>query len=299
MEARPGSFEDSGDLLSKIELAWARSLSAWPTFPDAGYDAAQLADVAGRVAASRRHLRELITLIGKATIPYRLERWLEDVRVGGQLDFADAFSEELPSARDRREILRFMSAAPAPSLGLIDRATGRVYRISRSRLRQWRSYGAMALVAAAGAALMWVLAVLGPTWGVNGWPFSDPGELLSAYVFVLAGALLHIIVDALKQERQAGADGGLVALDDVWLWGHVREKSILVVIVALVVVTIGLSAVPGVEMGFLTALFAGYSFDSIIDLVLKRFETFSNAQLTRLKDALEEADTGSQGDDDA
>jgi hypothetical protein len=69
--------------------------------------------------------------------------------------------------------------------------------------------------------------------------------------------------------------------------------------VALVAVTLGLAALPGVEPNFLTALFTGYSADSILDLFLKRFETFSTAHVVRLEELLadSETDKGVRDDD--
>jgi hypothetical protein len=288
METNPGSLEDSGDLLTTIELKWSRALSHWPQWAPTHAAEADLAGLKSDLADAVRDLHELIILVGKATIPYRLERWLEDVRVGGQLDFAAAFKDELEQQADQRAILEFLASAPAASGGLIDVPTGRIYRISPSRRRQWRSYLLMASVVIAGGVLVWLLCVWGPSWNVAGWPFSRQrlNDMLIAYVAVLAGGLLHILIDALKEYRKADRSGSLFALDDLWLWGHVRERSISTAIVVLIAVTIGLGAIPGVQLGFLTALFAGYSADSIIDLFLQRFDTFSKGQISALDKAI-------------
>jgi hypothetical protein len=86
------------------------------------------------------------------------------------------------------------------------------------------------------------------------------------------------VVDALKQAQRRGA-GSFLALEDWFLWVHVREAALLVGIVSVWAVLVGLALTlsqPG-SITFITAFAVGYSLDSFLGLFITRFDTVARS----------------------
>ena len=75
------------------------------------------------------------------------------------------------------------------------------------------------------------------------WPagLSDPRALLTGYFFVALGAVVHVAVEALKQQR-FGAGTSFLALDDALNWLHIRYFSIAATVLWVLVGIFGLAA---------------------------------------------------------
>lgn len=55
---------------------------------------------------------KLVFQIGLLTVPARLNRWLNQARIGYYVPFHEVFNDELPSYADRVRILKFLSWSP-------------------------------------------------------------------------------------------------------------------------------------------------------------------------------------------
>jgi hypothetical protein len=265
-----------------MENLWQRTVSTLPGLRPASGQIDET-HIRGGLERSEGLLNELIWHAALVTIPSRLEQHLRSLRVGGRLRFDEAFADELPRPEDRHRLLEYLHAHPATINGVIDVEQGIVYRSAARRRRRVGSYvGLAGLATLGGYAFVWVITRGLPPLGLpSGWllPANRFAELLGAYALIAAGALTHVVVDAIKQERQSTA-GGFVALEDWLTWIHVRELGMAAGILSW---WIGLAALAvslgGEPVTWQTAFLAGYGIDSLLDLVLGRFAIVSRTGL--------------------
>ncbi len=266
-ERNSGYYDSCGDELTCMDNAWDRVTAAWPA----------LKNSAARVTAPdiprvEEALREIIFHAGYVTIPSRANQHLEKKWVGQQLDFHATFADEMPAKEERQEILKRLHENPMAVNGIVDPGNGMIYRFAEKGWRRVASYVLMALAFAGCGALAVLFAKAGDWYGIQGYPLS--GLRLKALIFnylaIMLGGLFHLAFTALKQYR-ASQEGAFVALDNWFLWGHVKEKPIIGGIFMIWVVYLGWLIAHG-SQDAVALFFVGYSFDSFIDLFLKRFE---------------------------
>jgi hypothetical protein len=80
----------------------------------------------------------------------------------------------------------------------------------------------------------------------------------------------HVVINLLKQDRSASLSPG--ALSKWILRLHVRQTAFLVTAVTLCLGAVALPFLTSKGISWQTAFFVGYSYDSFLDLFLKRFE---------------------------
>jgi hypothetical protein len=219
------------------------------------------------------------------TIPARLNQFLAQASVGRSLNFKSMFANELPGDTERAEVLRQISESPAIVNGIVDLATGNVVAVSAKQSRRRLSY-----VLEGGALILGGLLAYLIAGGVKGYLVLDPiiprpatpaavASLSTLFVVLLTfsgGAVFHFVVDLLKAQQGTIGSPKWAALDDWLLWLHAREMKIVSSIVGLWVVFVAvLIAYPGPAPDPLATFFAGYSFDSLLDVVIKRFDAFA------------------------
>ncbi len=280
-----------GDDLTAMENSWDRTLAAWPTVPDKPA-ALDLPTIRLQLTAAAGHLDELIYTAARVTIPTRLVDSLMRLRVGGSLDFHRAFADELPGREDRVRLLEYLARYPASYNGLVDVTSGNIRRVGATRLRRFGSYGLMLLAALAGVLLIYGLTLLaGPD--VADWRFTAVRlpEFVGAYGALIAGAVVHVGVDAIKEYRSSRGSDRFFALEDMYLWGHVHETGIIISIASLWIILVGLVAFLD-TVPLYTAFLAGYSWDSILDIFLARFSKSFDDQSAALAASIRPQDPG-------
>jgi hypothetical protein len=109
----------------------------------------------------------------------------------------------------------------------------------------------------------------------------------------MMGGAAHYIVNAVKQFR-TNPGKTLTVLGDGLLWFHVKEVTVFLGILTLLV---GFSGIVFLHVGtdLWTAFFAGYSIDSVIDLVLLRFADSSSMRMDALEMQLAQPTSGRIG----
>jgi hypothetical protein len=252
-------------------------------------------ELGGSVAEARKAIREVVVTTAMITIPPRLGEFLDEARVGQTLTFKSMFEDELPDETDRTEIIRRIAEAPADLPGVIDVDTASVVAISRNIWRRRRSY-LMEADALLGGGLLTFLLVAGsrglyragdifhPADSATPHALSSLGNLMLIFA---GGALLHFLIDLVKVRQGAAGAPHWLVLDDWLLWMHAREVKVLGSIAALWFVFGGVMALyTGDLPDALTALFAGYSFDSLADVIIKRFDSFAMPQIAKVQGAL-------------
>ena len=238
----------------------------------------------------RERARSLRRAIGFFTIPKRIHAFLaEGFGVGAPLDFHERFSDELDEAADRDLMLRRLAELSGDRVGgMVDVSSGIIYRIG-SRRRRIRSY-----VLLLGAALLGLLAVYlldrGDLIAIAGFsggiPDYDLGTLVGGFLLTVLGVTAHVITRAAElsiSQRTRETDGGAreVILDRLPLWIHVREYRFLIAVVTAMA-AFGILVVSA-QLAPLTALFAGYTVDSVSDLVLQRFNGAVSSQAAAVR----------------
>ncbi len=299
--ATPMLYDRFGDEVTHIENFWERVTFDWPpdisTIPieQPEEDENPLDEnmqtmlksqfVLRRAQETIVNLDNIIYHAALLSIPGRLNQHLEQLRIGQALDFDATFVDEVDKPEDRRKILEYLSARPmVVQNGIIDAANGMVYHASSNAWRRRLSYLYILLAIAVGALLSLLVANAQEWFGINDF-FIESGrrnELLTGYVFVILGGVIHLGVDALKQARGSGTEThsrALIAIEDWLLWVHINELGILMGIFSLWVGFFGLLTITE-TITWQTAFFVGYSIDSFIDLFLERFNTTKTAKNT-------------------
>jgi hypothetical protein len=274
----PRLYDRTGDAVTTLENQWREVLDAvsWGNAPDAE-------EVRPRLVRAAAALREIEWQAGLISVPIRVNQHLQTKRIGGQLRFHDAFRDEIGDDERRTALLSYLAEHPASFSGVVDVPTGVIYRVAPQPWRRAASWIGLGLAATVGGyAVIWLLTAgleaVGLGASIPGLGPGRAGELLAAYVGMLAGVLVHVVVEALKQAQRRGS-GSFLALEDWFLWVHVRETALLVGILSVWAVLVGLAltlSTPG-SISFITAFAVGYSLDSFLGLFITRFDTVARS----------------------
>ncbi|MGH3648161.1 MAG: hypothetical protein ACRDTM_13435 [Micromonosporaceae bacterium] len=251
------------DAVTRIENLWSDVKRAWKTAP-------------ASIASVRRDIDRCVLEIGYLTVPERTNDNLDSLRVGGAMNFHEEFADEIPSKDARTLILKWLNAHPRTVTGVVDVPSGTIIRASRKRVRRMLSWAlvlavvALALVSA-GFAAQWV-----KVFGVGTAPANAAGtDYVWAVLAAYGGAVLHIAIAALKQLRTSGGDDQrFTAIGNFTLWVHINEMYLMMYALAIPAVAYTVILSTG-RIDHLTMAFVGFSIDSLLDVVLARFDKFS------------------------
>jgi hypothetical protein len=268
VDADPALASWCSDSVIRIANLWAAYCRSW--------DARA---TGGSTAGLRADLRACILEIAFITVPARVNQNLETLRVGGRMSFYDEFADELPDREMAGQILEWMSRHPKTVEGVVDLAGGTVVRADS---RTWRQFASPGMVLVLGA-LMVLIASQSRHW--MGWldlpakPELRGGDFVRGILVAYAGAVLHIGIAALKQQRTASATDArtFTALGNVLTWIHVNESALLFY-AFIVPVTAGVFLVIQGKVAVASVFFVGYAIDSVLDTFVERFEKVAPRQ---------------------
>jgi hypothetical protein len=279
VEARSALYDAAGDAITELENQWREMQAAltWSAVPAP-------AELLGRLGRVEARLREIEWQAAVITVPNRVRQHLRTKRTGGQLRFHEAFKDELSDEHLRVDVLRYLREHAASFSGVVDVPSGVIYRIApgpRRRAASWLLLVGLATIGAYGFVYALTHGVpsmelaFGQIAGLE--PERFP-ELMGAYWGLLIGSLAHLVIAAVKQE-QRGDPGTFRALEDWFVWVHVREMALIIGILSLFAILVGL-AVTSPKAGsitLVTAIAAGYASDSILGLFITRFDAAARA----------------------
>lgn len=283
-------LEGETDLYEYAEDTWSvvkglsRLQDRWPEgFPE---EAAWLATAAKQ---SRKILQEVVYYCSKVTVPGDVEGDLANLRVGKPLDFGTAFKATLPDQEQRKQILTELSNRHIG--GWVDIAAELIYKLSPTRFGRIATCVAPFLLALVAAGLMYVI----PLFDLpSSWNLGEDWELVGAFGLVIAGAVIHLLVENVKQLQSRSVP--IVAITEGTYWLNLRWIGLLLTVLWALVVTIGLRVLnfdtTGSE-GAMAFLAAGYSLDSVAGLILTRFDSTAGVLLRNVESAV--TGTGSGG----
>lgn len=251
------------DAVTRIENLWADVERAWKK---AAIDSLP-------VATLRQSIDRCILEIGYLTVPDRANRVLRSLRVGAAMNFHEEFADEIPNLEARVALLRWLNAHPRLVGGVVDVPSGTIIRASgkpRRRLFSWVMVLGVMAVALASAGLAPSLLKL---VGLGSVPPGSGGDYLWAVLFAYAGAVTHVAIAALKQLRQSGTsdDQRFTAIGNFTIWVHINEMYLVMYSLAIPIVAYVVILSTG-RIDNLTMAFVGFSIDSVLDVVLARFD---------------------------
>jgi hypothetical protein len=235
----------------------------------------------GRVTADlfAAVIDRMVRQIEVITVPSRLTEELRELSVGDVLLVHTAFADEMPDAAMRIDVLSDVQTRFRSLPGVIDLAAGTVIRAADSVW--WRRASSLmlacvmaAVVAIASVTSRWIDAVGLPS------PASvTDRQYAGAVVAAYAGAVAHLLVAAMKQQRGAAAAPGrtFVAIGNWVMWIHVHQTYLLLNVLAIPVVAY-VSVIGAGTSGPGTLFLLGYSIDSVLDVLLTKFETATKKQ---------------------
>jgi hypothetical protein len=292
-----------GDEVTGIQLSWAAGIRG-TTALDAELggqlqiapDQAIVDRILRSVQLARPQMSRVIVATATYTIPNRLNQWLAQTRPGRSLNFKSMFVNELPGDAERAEVLRQIDEAPGEINGIVDLATGTVVAFSPKASRRRLSYLLeIATLILGGVITYFVIGVakgylVVDSSGIH--PVDQAAEtalasLVSILFAFVGGAALHFIVNLLKARQGASGSSQWATVDDWLIWVHAREMRIVTSIVGLWFVFGSLVFIfPNESLDTLGAFFAGYSFDSLIDLVINRFDAFAAPKVKQVSEVV-------------
>jgi hypothetical protein len=269
----PRLYDMSGDEIAEMANLWQDALG-WIPREGATADACHKG-----VPIVRDRLGDIAWHAALVTVPQRVNQHLQTLRVGGQLKFGDAFGDELPDPTDRQKMLDYLKAHPSAVSGIVDAERGVIYAASRSGGRRLLSVGLLVVLLLAGVGVIRVATGGFPPYIAATWLFTTDrfADLVGAYILLFVGAVVHIVIEAIKEQQRNGP-GAFLALDDWFLWLHVREVSNAVSVLSLwaVIFLLAVGYPNGIDR--LSAVFAGYSLDSVIGIAITRFDALASSK---------------------
>jgi hypothetical protein len=242
-------------------------------------------DMQRHLNAAIQRCNRIVNEIGNLTIPARLQAWLKTARPGYYVPFHAVFQDEMPDAEARNALLNYLAwATEALKGGLVDQASGLIYRYAESRRERFFSY----LLLFAGLASAGAIVCAAPYLPFDGWPLeeSDFGTLIIGWGAILAGVIFHLGVGLTKRAQSEGRPP-VLALGDLPLMINARGGAILLKVYMTLVGLFGLTFSAGIEeVTPLNAFLIGYALDSVVELFGAGVEQAANASTGRLKKGL-------------
>lgn len=263
LEGHSSIYEWMGDTHANIVNFWERFINTVPDFTTFPQNKPEIID------ECTGYLCEIVYYCDLVTIPHRTNHHLDSLKVGYGLDFYTYFEDEVCSREQAERILKYLGDHPVGLKGIVDSKQGLILKIDPPGKR-WKSYLIIVLGAIfGGLATAILIAMLRPPEDISF--IQNLTILVELYFVALLGSVAHIAIDALKEIRSPDRYR-FKALDDIFLWIHVKELPILAGIGLLCLGFAGVIWISPVYNAF-TFFIAGYSIDSLGDLFIQRFET--------------------------
>jgi hypothetical protein len=259
-----------GDVLVRVRSGADSVLDSWSTLGTATKLRDAILEIADR-------LDEIVFQCQSLTLTPRLGQILDNVRVGQSVSLESLVGKEFPRSPERRERLLNELADQDGVLdcGYFDPNRGLLYRVAFPRATQRWSIVRLIGVFVIGSGAIFAACHIEP--GTD-WPFQPAMwlDLLTKCWFLLGGAGLHLLIQGVNVARRSKTPLSRPWNDWV-LWLHAHEvQSAAGVAAHFIGFFVLVFTMP--DMTWQTAFFAGYSFDSLLDVLLDRFEQLASAK---------------------
>ncbi len=303
--------DDYGDQISRISDKWDEFKMFWDRIdiqgPSPDNQKSDLEIFCEHAGNLDKLLCSIISHSNLVTIPSRLNECLCDLWPGQSLNFYTQFNDELCRQDCGRWFLEYYNSHPAIIDGVVNTADGTIIKVSPNKLRRLLSFIMVAFTAILGIVLAWysawilVMMKFPLTLAVpNGIMLSDvmittidlskldvtdypvlAVPFAVCYGLIVAGAVTHLLIGALKQQRKRKPSDNLAI--EGWLrWFHVFEIKNFFASFSLCIGFFGLILLIKTT-DYLTAFLIGYSIDSFVDVFLNRFDQGVSSGTAELK----------------
>ena len=221
--------------------------------------------LAAKVAATGSRLQRVERQIALLEIERSVAAHLAGMRVGQALD-AKRLTED--AGADRATVLNHLQVHERELGCVVDVKSDQIFKVdTRPTIR-----AAAILWPILAAALGWAILVgLGEIGALKSLKLADHAEVTKAYVLVLGGALVHIIVAAGKVQ-----DVSILPLGRTIEWLQIRWAAVAQTIFSVLVVLIGVKA-SNVSVADTTdtalLFFSGYATSSLVGVFITRFDS--------------------------
>ncbi len=230
-------------------------------------------------------LQGMLYTLGTLIIPSEVEKWLNRADPGDYLPFHYRYANSLPLVEQREKVLNQLDLKFRRMDGaLVDVANGVIYRYAKETQDIRRSMTWVTGVFI-GLTLVITLLCFVPATGVDDWPTAkDIPLVLSGWLAVLVGVMVHIAVDSKKREQVN------LAVFDIRNLPYVIDARLGQFIGKLVMAAIGFigfTLATGISnVSMINAFLVGYSLDSIIELFGTSLEQQATAQVGAIQKRL-------------
>jgi len=274
-----------GDQVTLIQDAWNRAKDAMPAAADFEADEVAAA-VVNDLDTAKEYVDKVHFFAARLSLPSQVLDYLHQLRPGNTADLHSILKEDVPEKAQRDELIAYMKTARIGIPAIIDSSSGIAtrYETDEKKVRKSRNRVLAYLAVPPLAALL-------ASWA---WPYLPnlhsfiAPEYLATFFAILIGALvgggLHVAIDILKARNGPRPDF-IASVDDFAFYLNAQETSILIGLGVLWAVAIGTSILQP-TVGFVGAIFVGYSADSIADVFLERFEKVVDTQTGSIKTAI-------------
>jgi len=276
--ADPTLYQQDGSEITAIEHEWARVAPNWPACPESRQPL-DVYTMLTQIEEVEQILCQVVIHVEKLTLPDRVNNQLKLMRIGQAIDFQAEYSDEIPTLQAQTLALNYLYDHPLLVQGIVDVEKGLIYHISPNPVRRAASIIGNLLAVILFFTLVWLF------YSFHVFLANLTLErLLMAYTSVMIGSIAHYAVNAVKQFH-TNQGKTFTVVGDGLRWFHVKEVPVFLSILTLFVGFLGIVFLNlGIDLW--TAFFAGYSIDSVIDLVLQRFADVSSTRLDTLKTRL-------------
>jgi len=227
-------------------------------------------------------IQEIVLYVGYKTVPERVNDWLDKARPGYVLPFHLVFEDEIHNEGDRKKVLNYISWKPTEiTNGLVDPGKGLIFRYHESVI--CRIFWAAIIVAFfplliffAGEYTSYIIQVLDKD--TETFKFDNIGLHLLA---LFSGIYVHVLIDRNKQQTESGVPS-IVPLSEWTRYLSAQRGRILYKTSLALFVFLGLIAIAEKpdSLTYMQFFLAGYSLDSVVDMLSTRLEKSASARFS-------------------
>lgn len=236
---------------------------------------------AAAVKAVRERIDEALLVIAYTTVPPRLNQYLKNYRNGQVLRFDKTFAQDVLDEHVD-QILEYLYDQPRCVNGIVNVEHKTVIKVSPDGGRRALTWIMLVVLV---VVVMAAPQALRHVEGAKTWFGKQPdgSKLAGAMVVTFLGAIAHVVVGAVKQVRAvAGGDTRrFVSVDNWALWATAHEVELYVAVVTVGVLGAYFAGGLG-ETDPVKLLAVGYSWDSIVEVVLPKFEQAMTKRRTEI-----------------
>jgi hypothetical protein len=223
------------------------------------------------VKAVSDRIDEALLTIAYTTVPPRLNQYLKNYRNGQVLRFDKTFAQDILDEHIG-PVLEYLHDQPRCVNGIVNVEQKTVIKVSPD---PWRRVLTWVILVVLLAVLILAPELLRHVEFAKSWFGKQPNgsKIAGGIVVTFLGALAHVVVGAMKQARPSADQDArrFISVDNWALWATAHEVELYIAVATVGVLGAYFAGGLG-ETDSVKLLAVGYSWDSVVDAVLPKFE---------------------------